>query len=73
MTMWVVIRPGNMSLYLWDPARLTCRGTGAGRTSWKNRFAGTGYEHFMRDGCGLVDFETRVPTNPQCFVFKFFF
>ena len=53
-----------MSLYPCGPARLTHRGTGAGRTIWKKRFAGAGYEHFMRGGCGLVDFKTRVPANP---------
>ena len=64
-----------MSLYPRGQARLTRRGAGAGQTIWKNRFtgAGVGYEHFMRGGCGLVDFKTRIPANPQFFVFKNFF
>ena len=60
-------RAGNFSFHPRVPLRLTHCGAGAGRPFWKIQHAGAGAGRVdsTRGGCGAVDFESRVPANPQ--------
>ena len=62
---YAAVRAGNFSFYPRVPLRLTRCGTGAGRPFRKIQHVGAGLVDYTRDGCGLVDFESQVPANPQ--------